>query len=193
MNATADKPRVLVVDDNEDAATTLGLLLEAAGYDVETCFNGKAALRAAGRFAPDACVLDINMPGMDGYELARRLRAKDPEHPPVLATVTAYEDYAHLTKASDAGFDLHFTKPADPAEVLDQIGDCVRKQTVERAMARANEGLADGLLAELDERAELGEHELAHDTHAGAGLGAWALIAGAAVAATAAIALAIAL
>ena len=73
------------------------------------------------------------MPGMDGYELARRLREKTADHPPVLATVTAYEDYGHLTKAADAGFDLHFTKPADPGEVLDQLGDCVRKQTVERA------------------------------------------------------------
>jgi two-component system OmpR family response regulator len=173
MKATADRPRVLVVDDNEDAATTLGLLLEAAGYDVETCFDGKAALKAAGRFEPDACVLDINMPGMDGYELARRLRAKDPAHPPVLATVTAYEDYGHLTKASDAGFDLHFTKPADPAEVLDQIGDCVRKQTVERAMARANDGLADGLLAELDEGAEEDDMAVA----GGPGVGAFIAIA----------------
>jgi two-component system, OmpR family, response regulator len=120
-------PRVLVVDDNEDAATTLGVLLESAGYQVETCFDGQSALAAADRFEPDACVLDINMPGMDGYELARRLREKAGDHPPVFATVTAYEDYGHLTQAADAGFDLHFTKPADPGEVLDQLGDCVRK------------------------------------------------------------------
>lgn len=120
--------RVLVVDDNEDAATTLGILLESAGYQVETCFDGPSALAAADRFVPDACVLDINMPGMDGYELARRLKANAPDHPPVLATVTAYDDYGHLTQAADAGFDLHFTKPADPGEVLDQLGDCVRKQ-----------------------------------------------------------------
>ena len=127
MNPSPDRPRVLVVDDNEDAATTLGLLLETAGYDVRTCFDGRAALRAADRFEPDACVLDINMPGMDGYELARRLREKAKDHPPVFAAVTAYEDYGHLTRAADAGFDLHFTKPADPGEVLEQLGDCVRK------------------------------------------------------------------
>jgi two-component system OmpR family response regulator len=120
-------PRVLVVDDNEDAANTLGILLESAGYRVQTCFDGPSALAAADRFAPDACVLDINMPGMDGYELARRLRERAKDHPPVFATVTAYEDYSHLTRAADAGFDLHFTKPADPGEVLDQLGDCVRK------------------------------------------------------------------
>jgi len=120
-------PRVLVVDDNEDAATTLGILLESAGYQVQTCFDGPSALAAADRFDPDACVVDINMPGMDGYEVARRLREKAKDHPPVLATVTAYEDYGHLTRAADAGFDLHFTKPADPGEVLDQLGDCVRR------------------------------------------------------------------
>lgn len=128
VDENVEQPRrVLVVDDNEDAAATLGFLLKSAGYQVETCFDGPSALAAADRFEPDACVLDINMPGMDGYELARRLREKDPQHPPVLATVTAYEDYGHLTKAADAGFDLHFTKPADPGEVLDQLGDCVRK------------------------------------------------------------------
>src|SRR4051812_889451 len=120
-----DLPRVLVVDDNKDAALTLALLLGAAGYQVEATFDGQAALAAAERFAPDACVLDINMPGMDGYELARRLRELAPEHPPVLATVTAYSDTGHLDRAADAGFDLHFTKPADPTEVVEQLDDCV--------------------------------------------------------------------
>jgi CheY-like chemotaxis protein len=150
MNATTEKPRVLVVDDNHDAATTLGTLLETAGYEVQTCFDAKSALKLADRFDPDACVLDINMPGMDGYELARKLRQKHPIHPPVLATVTAYDGYSHLSKAADAGFDLHFTKPADPAEVLDQLGDSVRKVANERHSARAADRLTDGLLAEID-------------------------------------------
>ena len=148
-----DKPRVLVVDDNKDAATTLGTLFETAGYEVQTCFDAKSALKVADRFDPDACVLDINMPGMDGYELARRLREKDPVHPPILATVTAYGDYNHLTKAADAGFDLHFTKPADPAAVLDQLGDSVRKHSLERESAGASDRLTDGVLAEIDEEA----------------------------------------
>jgi two-component system, OmpR family, response regulator len=131
MTSTLVKPRVLVVDDNQDAAVTLGTLLETVGYEVETCFDGKSALDAAARFEPDACVLDINMPGMDGYQLAQKLRENNPEHAPVLATVTAYEDYGHLEKAADAGFDLHFTKPADYREVAEQIGDCFRKYTEE--------------------------------------------------------------
>lgn len=143
MTAPTDKPRVLVVDDNKDAATTLGILLESAGYEVHTCFDGKSALQEAARFAPDACVLDINMPGMDGYELAKRLREKDPEHPPVLATVTAYEDYNHLTKAAGVGFDLHFTKPAVAAEVAEQIGEEVRKHAAEREVKARPEAATD--------------------------------------------------
>jgi CheY-like chemotaxis protein len=117
--------RVLVVDDNRDAALTIGLLLDEAGYQVETYFDGVGALEAAGRFGPDACVLDINMPGMDGYELARRLREKLPGRPMVFATLTAYSDYAHLKRAADSGFDLQFTKPADAFDLAEQLRDCL--------------------------------------------------------------------
>ena len=121
--------RVLVVDDNQDAAVTLAEVLKAAGYQVETCFNARAAVTAAEHFKPDACVLDINMPGMNGYELAQCLRGDNPKRRPVLVTVTAYEGYTHLTRAADSGFDLHFTKPADPNELIDQLGDCLRNRT----------------------------------------------------------------
>lgn len=120
--------RILVVDDNKDAALTLAELLKRAGYVVETCFDAHAALAAADQFDPDACVLDINMPGMNGYELAHRLRQRDPKCPRVLAAVTANEGYGHLARAAASGFDLHFTKPADPEDVIGQIGDCMRKR-----------------------------------------------------------------
>lgn len=116
-----ETPRVLVVDDNEDAARSLAFLLGVAGYQVETSFNGQSALEKALDFDPDACVLDINMPGMNGYDLARRLREMAPDHPPLLATVTGQSDAQHLDRAVDAGFDLHFTKPADPVEVINQL------------------------------------------------------------------------
>ena len=128
MSAQQVQPtRVLVVDDNQDAAISLGLLLSAIGYEVATSFDGPSALVKAEQFAPDACVLDISMPGMDGYELARRLRANAVAHPPVLATVTAYGDYEHLNRAANAGFDLHFTKPIDPSELAEQLSDSVRR------------------------------------------------------------------
>lgn len=126
MSETTDeRSRVLVVDDNQDAATSMALVLRAAGYDVATSFDGKGALQTAARFEPDACILDINMPGMDGYELARRLRQLAPNHSLVLATVTASGDDSHLDRAVEAGFDLHFTKPADPRDVIEQLRGCL--------------------------------------------------------------------
>lgn len=127
MSDTDHVPRVLIVDDNQDAAISLAMVLGAVGFDVETSFDGQTALKAAQRFKPDACVLDINMPGMDGYELARRLRANSSAAPPLLATVTGSSDYAHLDRAVEAGFDLHFTKPADPNEVAEQLENCLNR------------------------------------------------------------------
>jgi DNA-binding response OmpR family regulator len=127
MPDTIDRPtRVLVVDDNRDAAMMLAHLLSAFGYEVRACFDGDAALAEAEQFAPDAYVLDIAMPGMDGYELARRLRRRGGGRP-VLATVTGFGDLAHLDRASDVGFDLHFQKPANATEVAEQIRACVRR------------------------------------------------------------------
>lgn len=182
MTATAEKPRVLVVDDNKDAATTLAILLETAGYEVHTCFDGPSALKEADRFAPDACVLDINMPGMDGYELARRIKAKDPEHPPVLATVTAYEDYSHLTKAADVGFDLHFTKPANPAEVAEQIADEVKKHAAERNGTRHHDHQAHLVVSEIDADHEPGGRNELSTTSREARSGRWILPTGVAIA-----------
>ena len=126
MSERSARPaKVLVVDDNRDAAATLSFLLGAAGYEVRTCFGAAEALAEAGSFGPDACVLDINMPEMDGYELARQLRATFADHQPVLATVTGYGDFGHLDRAAEAGFDLHFQKPADAREVAEQLRACI--------------------------------------------------------------------
>jgi CheY-like chemotaxis protein len=119
--------RVLVVDDNRDSAESMGECLSLAGFEVRTCFDGPSALAVCEGFTPDACLLDIGMPGMDGYELARRLRERFAAHPPVFATMTAYGDYAHLEQAVDAGFDLQFTKPVDSAEVVEQLEGSVRR------------------------------------------------------------------
>lgn len=119
--------RILVVDDNQDAATSLSFLLSSAGFQVETAFSGPRAIEVARDFRPHACVLDINMPEMTGYELARHLRDMNPDQPPVFATVTAYSDDGHLTRAVESGFDLHFTKPADPADLAEQLEDALRE------------------------------------------------------------------
>ena len=121
--------RVLVVDDNRDTATTLAHLLNLAGFNAEACFDGWAALVAADRFRPDACVVDIHMPGMDGYELARRFRERSPDCPPVLATATGFGDDAHLDLAAAAGFDLHFSNPTDVGAMAEQLAECGRRGT----------------------------------------------------------------
>ena len=120
--------RVLVVDDNQDAAVSLASLLRMAGYKVELAFDGKKAIDIARRFEPDICILDINMPCMNGYELAQHIRELSLRHPPVLATMTAYDDCDHLDRAVHAGFDLHFTKSANPWDMMEQLQGCVDEQ-----------------------------------------------------------------
>ena len=110
MTLNKKPTRVLIVDDNQDAAVSLGILMNLAGYEVAVSFDGPTALAQAEQFLPDACVIDINMPGMNGYEVARCLRERMAACPPVLATVTAHSDCEHLDRALDAGFVLHFTK-----------------------------------------------------------------------------------
>jgi CheY-like chemotaxis protein/two-component sensor histidine kinase len=112
---SADMPvrRVLVVDDNVDAATSLGLMLEAKGHTVEVVHDGKDALRAVKRFSPEVVLLDIELPEMSGYEVARRIRAMDGGADRVLIALTGRGQRDDKEKAKDAGFDEHLTKPVD--------------------------------------------------------------------------------
>jgi len=109
--------RVLVVDDNRDAADSLADLLRLRGAEVQVCYDGPSALQAAEEFQPDAGLLDVNMPGMDGCELARRLRASA-TRPLLLVAITAIEGPEEARREEVAGFDVHLTKPADPARVV---------------------------------------------------------------------------
>jgi CheY-like chemotaxis protein len=112
--------RLLVVDDNPDAAMTLALLLQARGHQVAVENSSGAALSRASRDAPDACLLDIGLPGMDGYELARRLRDLPGMRASRLVAVTGYGQQAERTQAFEAGFDDHLVKPVD-MEALDAL------------------------------------------------------------------------
>jgi CheY-like chemotaxis protein len=110
--ATTGK-RILVVDDNVDAATTLGELLSALGHEVVVRFDGKSALAEAASFAPEVLVLDIGLPDFDGYELARRLRAEPATAQARYLALTGYGQAHDRTLARAAGFDHHFVKPVD--------------------------------------------------------------------------------
>jgi CheY-like chemotaxis protein len=112
--------RVLVVDDNLDAALSLGELLRLNGHEVCVVFDGPEALQAAGEFRPRVVLLDIGLPGLDGYEVARRLRAQPAEASLLLVAVTAYGQPQDCARSREAGIDYHLTKPAEFA-VIQQL------------------------------------------------------------------------
>jgi signal transduction histidine kinase/ActR/RegA family two-component response regulator len=117
LPANGARRRVLVVDDNIDAAETIANLLRLEGHRVETAFDGAAAVRVSEALQPDIAFIDLNMPVMDGYELARRLRTLPFGRSIRLVALTGIGKSDDLERTRAAGFDLHITKPADPAQV----------------------------------------------------------------------------
>jgi PAS domain S-box-containing protein len=105
--------RVLIVDDNRDAADSLSALLSLLGAEVEVAHDGPEALNVLERFEPAVVLLDIGMPGMDGYEVARRIRETGATPRPTIVALTGWGQPEHRRRAKDAGFDHHLIKPAD--------------------------------------------------------------------------------
>jgi len=117
MAATGAVLRVLVVDDNVDAADSLALVLDELGIERRVAHDGWEGLELAQAFRPHVALLDLGMPGLDGYALARRLRS-DPRHAGmVLAAVTGWSGAEDQRASHEAGFDHHFAKPADMARL----------------------------------------------------------------------------
>jgi two-component system CheB/CheR fusion protein len=112
--------RILVVDDNEDSAETLATLLRVKGHEVRTAYHGPAALEATPDFRPQVIVLDIGLPGMDGYEVGRRLRELPGMGETVLVALTGYGQDEDRRRALEAGFNAHLVKPAE-IEVLHEL------------------------------------------------------------------------
>jgi signal transduction histidine kinase/ActR/RegA family two-component response regulator len=110
--------RLMIVDDNVDAARMLGMLLEAAGHQVSVEHNSGRALERARIERPDACLLDIGLPDMDGNELARRLRAQPETADALLIAITGYGQEIDRELARAAGFDHHFVKPIDATDLI---------------------------------------------------------------------------
>jgi PAS domain S-box-containing protein len=106
--------RVLVVDDNVDAAESIGMLLRLWGHEVRVAYNGPQALTAAAEYRPEVVVLDIGLPGMSGYEVARQLRQRPQFAKALLVAVTGYGQDEDRRRSGEAGFDHHLTKPVDP-------------------------------------------------------------------------------
>jgi len=114
---TAPRPaqRVLIVDDNRDAAESLAMLVEVLGCEAHVCFDGEAALAAIDDWSPDLVLLDLTMPGMSGFEVARRLRARGAPLRARLVAVSGHAREEHEEEVDSARFDGHLIKPVDVA------------------------------------------------------------------------------
>jgi CheY-like chemotaxis protein len=117
---TAPKRRILVVDDNPDIADSLAMLLRLEGNEVEIAYSARGTFEAVQRMKPEAVFLDIGLPQMDGYEIARRLRADPAAKRLHLIALTGYGQERDRERAREAGFDTHLVKPAD-IEAVNQI------------------------------------------------------------------------
>ncbi len=105
--------QVLIVDDNVSSAETLAILIGLSGHEAHVAHSGFAALEAAETFHPDVVLLDIGLPGMDGYEVARSLRQNQAHRSTLIVAVTGYGQEDDLRKSKEAGFDHHLVKPLD--------------------------------------------------------------------------------
>jgi two-component system CheB/CheR fusion protein len=103
--------RILVVDDNKDSADSLAMLLRLVGNEVRTVYDGRQVLTAASAYRPDLVLLDIGLPGMDGYEVARQLRSEPGLEKTTLAALTGYGGEEERQRAQLAGFARHMVKP----------------------------------------------------------------------------------
>ncbi len=109
--------RILVVDDSHDAADFLAQLLEIWGYEAAVCYDGERALDAASANPPDVVLLDLGLPRMDGYEVARRLRRLPRMDTAFVVALTGYGRESDVQHCKEAGIDCHFLKPVEPDEL----------------------------------------------------------------------------
>jgi len=105
--------RILLVDDNADSAHTMAALLAVEGHETVVAYDGDTALQRAQAMAPDAILVDIGLPGMNGFQVARELRARPETRGALLIAVTGYGQAADRQRAMEAGFDHHLVKPVD--------------------------------------------------------------------------------
>jgi DNA-binding response OmpR family regulator len=117
--------KVLVADDNRDAADSLQRILSLYGYQVEVAYDGTAAIRLDGAFHPKVAVLDIGMPGANGFEVARSIRESRGDGVTLIA-LTGWGQEGDRRRAMEAGFDYHLTKPVDPGALNDLLVEAAK-------------------------------------------------------------------
>ena len=122
--------RIVVVDDNDDAASSLCMLLKMAGHEVWPARSGPAALEAANEHKPEVLILDIGLPGLDGYQVAQHIRADPNFEKVVLIAMSGYGREGDRQKGKEAGFDFHFVKPLDFQRLQDLFVTLLKAKSV---------------------------------------------------------------
>jgi CheY-like chemotaxis protein len=121
--------RVLVVDDNRDVADTTATILRLSGCDTHVAYDGHTGLEAVERLNPDAILLDIGLPGLDGYQVAERLRAQPAHRRTLVVAVSGYGQEEDRARSKAAGFDYHVVKPIDPVVITGLLGSLRESRT----------------------------------------------------------------
>jgi signal transduction histidine kinase len=133
--AAAGGKRVLVIDDNVDAAETIAVFLRLEGHEVKTVNDGPQALACLQVFAPHVALVDIGLPGMNGYDVARRMRQNAATAPRLLIALTGYGQSEDIARSEAAGFHHHFVKPADPRAIQAVIARSLATEAGDAAKA----------------------------------------------------------
>jgi two-component system CheB/CheR fusion protein len=128
VEAPAPPSRVLIVDDNRDAADSLEMMLRQMGHETRTAYDGEEAVRAAGEFRPEVVLLDIGLPKLNGYDACRLIRQQSWGRSMVVIAVTGWGQDQDRRKAQDAGFDRHVVKPVDPGHLVHLLGSLPAEQ-----------------------------------------------------------------
>jgi CheY-like chemotaxis protein len=128
---TGDSLRILCIDDNPEVADSTAEMLTLLGYDARGCYGGPSALTLAEEFAPHVCLIDLNMPGMDGDEVAARFRATG--RPMALVAVTAVSDDTGRQRIAAAGFHVHLVKPVDPRRLSEVVASFRPGRTLDKS------------------------------------------------------------
>jgi CheY-like chemotaxis protein len=113
--------KILIVDDNVDASESLALLLQLYGHETTTAYDGNAAIDVAEQFRPRVILLDIGLPGLNGYEVCREIRARPWGKQAIIAAVTGWGQDEDRRLSVEAGFDHHLVKPVDPEALQDWL------------------------------------------------------------------------
>ncbi len=125
--------RVLCVDDSADTADSAATLFRLTGFESRACYSGVTALKVARDFLPAVCIIDLNMPGMDGDELAFYLQAMPELHPLLLVAVTAMDCEESRHRIEEAGFHLHMVKPVNPYKLIEVVDALFHMRNAPRA------------------------------------------------------------